>query len=65
MADIASLRPKTYCYLTDDRDENKKAKATKKGIIKRTLKFDDCKYCLEATHLENKINHLEKKISFV
>ena len=63
MADFASLRRKTYCYLTDD--ENKKAKATKKGIIKRTLKFDDCKYCLEATHLENKINHLEKKISFV
>ena len=27
--------------------------------IKRKLKFEDHKNCLEATELENKINHLE------
>ena len=26
----------------------------------RKLKFENCKNCLEATQLENKINHLEK-----
>ena len=46
--------------LTDDSDENKKAKGTKKCVIKRKLKFEGYKHCLEATHLENKIKHLEK-----
>ena len=40
-----------YSYLTDNNDENKKAKGTKKCVIKRTLKFDDYKHCLEATQL--------------
>ena len=26
----------------------KKAKSTKKGAIKRKLKFEDCRHCLEA-----------------
>ena len=38
----------------------KKAKDTKKCVIKRKLKFENYKNCLEATQLENKINHLEK-----
>ena len=29
MTDIAALRTKTHSYLTDDNDENKKAKGTK------------------------------------
>ena len=29
MAEFAALRPKTYSYLTDDSDENKKQKARK------------------------------------
>ena len=41
-------------------DENKKAKDQEKSIIKRKLKFEDDKHCLEATQLENKINQLEK-----
>ena len=41
-------------------DENKKAKDQEKNIIKRKLKFEDDKHCLEATQLENKINQLEK-----
>ena len=32
----------------------------KRKLVKRKLKFEDYKYCLEATQLENKINHLEK-----
>ena len=41
-------------------DENKKANDKKKSIIKRKLKFEDDKHCLEATQLKNKINQLEK-----
>ena len=33
---------------------------TQKSVIKRKLKFENYKNCLEATQLENKINHLEK-----
>ena len=54
------LRAKSYSYLIDDGSEDKKSKCRKKGIIKRKLKFDNYKNCLEATQLENKIDHLEK-----
>ena len=30
--------------------------------MKRKLKFENYKNCLEATQLENKINHLEKNV---
>ena len=39
---------------------DKKVKGTKKCPIKRKLKFENYKICLEATHVENKINQLEK-----
>ena len=35
-------------------------KGTKKCVIKRKLKFENYKNCLEATQLENKINYVEK-----
>ena len=38
----------------------KKQKSQKKCIIKRKIKFENCKNCLEATQLENKIKYLEK-----
>ena len=38
----------------------KKPKVTKNFVLNRKTKFD-YKHCLEATHLENKISHLEKK----
>ena len=38
----------------------KKAKDTKECVIKRKLKFEDYKNCLEAPQIENKIKHLEK-----
>ena len=38
--EFVALRPKTYSYLTDDCKEDKKAKETKKCVIKRGLKFN-------------------------
>ena len=46
MTESVALRPKTYSYLTDDCEEDKKAKGTKKCVIKRRLKFNDYKDCL-------------------
>ena len=46
MTKFVALRPKTYSYLTDDCEEDKKAKETKKCVIKRELKLNDYKYCL-------------------
>ena len=60
MADFAVLRQKTHSYLTDGNDKNKKAKGTKKYVIKRILKFEDYKRYVVANQLENKINQLEK-----
>ena len=41
-----ALRPKTYSYLTDNDKIDKKAKGTKKCVIKKMIKFDDYKKCL-------------------
>ena len=60
MTKLVGLRAKTYSYLIDDSNEHKKAKNTKECVIKRKLIFENYKNCLEATQLENKINHLEK-----
>ena len=46
ITEFVSLRPKTYSYLTDDCKEDKKAKGTKKCVIKRMFKFKDYKNCL-------------------
>ena len=51
MTEFIALRPKTYAYLIDDYSKVKKAKETKKSVIKRVLKFNDSKDCL----LNNKI----------
>ena len=46
MAEFVASIPKTYSYLTDDCEEDKKVKETKKCAIKRRLKFSDYKDCL-------------------
>ena len=46
ITEFVTLRPKTYSYLTDDVKEDKKAKGTKKCVIKRVIKFNDYKNCL-------------------
>ena len=46
MTEFVALRPKTYSYLVDDGNSDKKAKGTKKCVLKRRLKFSDYKGCL-------------------
>ena len=46
ITEFVTLRPKTYSYLIDDCKEDKKAKGTKKCVIKRMIKFNDYKNCL-------------------
>ena len=46
MTEFAALRPKTCSYLMDDVSNDKKAKGTKKCVIKGILKFNDYKDCL-------------------
>ena len=46
ITEFVTLRPKTYSYLTDHCKEDKKAKGTKKCVIKRMIKFNDYKNCL-------------------
>ena len=44
--EFIALRPKTYSSLTDNDEIDKKAKGTKKCVIKKMIKFDDYKKCL-------------------
>ena len=44
ITEFVTLRPKTYSYLTDDSKQDKKAKGTKKCVIKKMIKFDDYKH---------------------
>ena len=57
MKEFTAFKTKIYSYLTDNNNEDKKAKDTKKCVVKRKLKFEDYKLCLKATQHENKINH--------
>ena len=50
MRKFGRSRAKTYSYLIDDGNEDKKAKETKKCVIKMKLKFSNYKDCLEATY---------------
>ena len=55
------LRAKTYSYSKDNNDKDKKAKETKKCVIKWKLKFKDYKKCLKASQIENMMIYLEKR----
>ena len=57
MTEFAVLRLKTSSYLTNDTVE--KSKVTK-FVLKRKLKVEEYKHCLDATQLENETNYLEK-----
>ena len=46
MKEFVALRAKTYANRTDDDHENKKAKGTKKCVIKCELMFQNYKDCL-------------------
>ena len=47
MEEFVGLRPKCYSYLMDDGKVDKKAKGTKKCVIKRCLKFNEYFECLK------------------
>ena len=46
MTHFCALRAKTYSYLDYDDKEGKKAKGTKRSVIKEKIKFDDYRVCL-------------------
>ena len=46
ITEFVTTRPKTNSFLTDNGKEDKKAKGTKKCIIKKMIKFNDYKKCL-------------------
>ena len=46
MIEFVGLKAKTYAYLMDDDSEHKKAKGTKKCVIKRRLMVKNYKDCL-------------------
>ena len=46
MTEVVALRPKTCAYLMDDGSNHKKAKGTKKCVIKQKLMFENYKDCL-------------------
>ena len=44
--EFCALRAKTYAYLMGNDSKVKKAKGTKKCVIKRQVMFENCKDCL-------------------
>ena len=46
ITEFVTLRPKAYAYLDDDGNNHKKAKGTKKCVIKQKLMFQNFKNCL-------------------
>ena len=46
ITEFITLKPKTYSYVTDDGKEDKKAKGTKKCVMKKMIKFNYYKKCL-------------------
>ena len=44
--EAVAIRPKAYAYLTDDGGEHKKAKGTRKCVIKREIMFENYTDCM-------------------
>ena len=63
ITEFVTLRPKTYSYLINDCKEDKKAKGTKKCVIKRMIKFTNYKNCLlkDAVILKSQQRFISKK----
>ena len=60
MTKCVRVRTKLYNYLIDDHSEDKKTKEIKVFVMKRKVKFENYKNCLEATQLDSKIKYLKK-----
>ena len=53
---FVDLRAKSYSYFIYDGCEDRKAKGTKKCVIKRKFRFESYKTYLEPNQPDNKIN---------
>ena len=62
MKEFVGLRAKTYSYLKDNNDKDKKANGTERCVRKRKLKFENYKIFLEATQIKNKKIQEKNKI---
>ena len=49
MTKFVGIRAKTYSNLINDGSEDAKSKVTKKCVVKRKVKFQNYKNCLEST----------------
>ena len=45
MREFSELTPRTYIYLINDGDKNKKEKSKTKYVIKQNLHFENNKHC--------------------
>ena len=55
MREFIELRPETYSYLLDDGGGDKKAKGTRKWVIKRILMLEGPKKCLQDNKIKSKL----------
>ena len=60
MIELVGLREKTYADLIDDDTEHKKAKGTKKCVIKRKLMFKNYKDCQSNNEIILKLQQIFK-----
>ena len=58
MTELAALRPKTYSYLMDGSNSDKKTKGTKKCVIKGILKFNGYKDLKVIYNRDLKVKHI-------
>ena len=71
MKEFCALRAKTYAYLMDNDSEKKKAKGTKKYVIRRKIMFENCTDSLfndkiiQKLHVRFKSDHHEVYIEEV
>ena len=67
ITEFVAFRTKTYSFLTDDGKDDKKAKGTKKCIIKKMIKLNDYKKCLldDKVILKSQQRFISKKHDFI
>ena len=65
MADEFCCIENKILYSFNDSSKNKNRKVRIKCVRKQRLKFEKHEICLEKGHLQNKINHPEKKLTWI
>ena len=65
MADEFCCIEKKILYSFNDSSKDKNRKVRIKSVRKQRLKFEKYETCLEKSHLQNKRNHLEKKLTWI